>query len=330
MEALLIVAGVILTVLGWLWLWLRIAQIHWLLALASAVPPLALLSGLYNWRQTVLPLLTLGAGFAVLGGGLWQLGQAQPEQLERLLRGQWSDELLLSGDADRLQGQLQGQAFVAEQALFRRGVLTLRQGRDFIASKEIRLDLSSHGPALLGERFALDILPTDSGSLPMVEVLWQDVQAAQPQARRIARGYTLRLQLLRLDGDLQGQLYLSLPSRLATTVSGNFHVAAADEQPDPLWLQAIEGSAGNLEPEQADVQQAEGDSDFSLVLLLVDPQTYLQRTFHVETAAGRQVRGKFQGINEEGELLLRQRVKGSGFVVFQIVPDEIVQIRLEN
>ena len=50
----------------------------------------------------------------------------------------------------------------------------------------------------------------------------------------------------------------------------------------------------------------------------------------LETVAGRQLDGEFQGINEEGELLIRRRVGKSGFAVFHVMPDEVSQILLLN
>lgn len=330
MSALLILGGLLLSLLGWLWLWLRVAREHWFWALAGVFPPLALLSGVLNWRVVWLPLLVFLTGLGALSGGLWQLWLAQPEQLERLVRGQWSDYPVVAGQ-DQLQGSLQGQSFVPDRVRFQQGVLSLPQGQDFIASKEVRLDLSAYGAALLDEQFTLDILPTDRGELPMIEVLWRDAATGQPQARRIVHGYTLRLELQRQAEELKGQLYLSLPSQLATMLNGSFTVAAADEQPDPLWSFQEESVADSPRPvEQQAVQQDGMSENFTLERLLADPEAYLYRTLYIETTAGRQVRGQFQGINEDAELLIRQVVKAPGFVVFQVAPVEIAQIRLEN
>lgn len=328
MTALLILGGAALGLLGWLWLWLRTARIHWIWVLTGALPPLALLSGLFNWRAAWLPLLVFLAGFGTLGGGLWQLWQTQPEQLERLLRGQWTE--YPAADDGQLQGQLQGQAFVPDRIRFQRGVLSLPQGQDFIASKEIRVDLSGYGAALLDERFTLDILPGDRGRLPMIEVFWQDAASGQPQARRVSHGYTLRLELQRQPEGLQGQLYLSLPVQLATQVSGSFHVVAADELQDPLWSQSAGKDDTSEQQGSAATQQQEKTDGFTLEKLLASPPEYLHQTLHIETTAGRQIRGDFQGINEDGELLIRQMVKAPGFVIFQVLPAEIGEIRLEN
>src|SRR5690554_7400476 len=186
MAALLILGGMVLCLLGWLWLWQRTAREHWVWALTGVLPPLALLSGLINGRVALLPLLVFVSGLGILAGGLWQLGQTQPQQLERLLQGHWKE--LADSDADVLQGQVQGQAFLPDQVSFRRGILVLRQGQDFIASKEVRLDLSAYGATLLDEHLKLDILPTDSGDLPLVEVFWQDARTGQrSEERRVGK-----------------------------------------------------------------------------------------------------------------------------------------------
>jgi hypothetical protein len=132
-----------------------------------------------------------------------------------------------------------------------------------------------------------------------------------------------------VDDGLQGQLYLSLPSRLAAFVSGRLHIEAAEVQPDPLWKLAIEAPVSQQET-QLQAEKSTDVNKFSLERLLSDPDVYLHQTVQIETLAGRQIRGQFQGLNEGGELLIRQMVKAPGFVVFQVAPAEIGQIRLES
>lgn len=328
MSALLILGGLLLCLPGWIWLWLRTAREHWFWALVGAFPPLALLSGLLNWRAAWLPLLVFLAGLGTLGGGLWQLWQTQPEQMERLLRGQWAE--YPAANSDLLQGRLQNQAFTPGRIRFLHGTLSLAQDTDFLAGKEVRLDLSAFGTALLGERFVLDILPTDRGELPVITLLWQDRASGLLQTRHISHGYTLQLEFERQPEGLQGRLYLSLPAQLATLVSGSFHVAAVDEQQDPLWNQSVEEQGNSEQQEPVATQTQEKTDSFSLEQLLAEPSAYLHQTLRIETATGRQVRGDFQGINDDGELLIRQMIKAPGFVVFQVIPAEISQIRLEN
>lgn len=328
MTALLILGGTVLAVCGWLWLWWRSVRIHWFWALAGALPPLALLSGLLNLRRSLLPLLVHIAGLVLLAGGLWQLWQTGPQQFTRLMQGQWSEQDQANGTADRLQGQLQGQLFVPEQALLKQGILILRAGQEFIASKEIRLDLHHYSEALQNEVFTLDILPTDDGELPVIELLWQDPQSGQPQTRRVVRGYTLSLYLQRQTGGLTGQLYLSLPAGLATLVRGSFHIAVADELPLPKEKTAED------KPLEAESVVPETENAllpvFTLERLLSHPQNYLHQSLYVETVAGRQVRGEFAGMSDEGELLVKQVIKAPGFVIFRVQPGEISQITLDE
>lgn len=321
MTALLILGGVALAVLGWCLLWWRSVRVHWGWALAGVLPPLALVSGLLNLRHNVVPLLVHVAGVVLLGGGLWQLWQTEPQQFARLLQGQWSDQVM----TEELAGRLQGQAFVPEQVVLKQGVLILREGQDFIASKEIRLDLRHYGPALHAKEFALDILPTDSGEQPVIELLWQNSQTGQPEVRRIVRGYTLSLELQQQAHGIQGQLYLSLPSRLATLVRGGFQVTTAGEQPLALATQPEEA-----EPEQSSLQAENTSPAFSLARLSSQPQDYLRQTLYIETNTGRQIRGEFEGINDEGQLLVKQLVKAPGFAVFRVAPGEISRIELEQ
>lgn len=327
MTALYILGGAALAVPGWVWLWLRIARQHWVWGIAGVLPPAALLGGLLNARDALLPLLLHMAGLGLLGFGLWQLWQEQPEQLERLLQGQWSENVVSLESDGQLQGQLQGQPFLLERAGLQQGMLVLRQGQGLIANREIRIDLSSHGRALMAPTFGTDVLPNDSGELPQVELLWQEKLSGQPRALRLSRGYTLSLSLERLPaGGLSGKLYLSLPARQATVISGSFLVSAADEQPDPAWLQPVEEIevVEQVEPEVVPVPV------FSLSRLRSRPHEYLQRELYIETSSGHLVRGKFQGINESGQLEIKQMVKSPGFVVFRVAPADVQVIRLQQ
>lgn len=328
MTALMILGGAMLAVCGWLWLWWRAQSTHWLWALAGVLPPLALLSGLLNLRRSLLPLLVHGVGLGLLAGGLWQLWQSEPQQFTRLVQGHWSEPDQASASAERLQGQLQGQLFVPEQVLLQQGILILRAGQEFIANQEIRLDLRPVGSALQGEELVLDILPTDNGALPIIELLWQDPQSGQPQTRRVVRGYTLTLSLRRQADGLTGQLYLSLPAGLATLVRGSFQRVVADD-----WLPPNEEPALDKSPNIAAAEPAAdlaAQSVFSLQRLLSQPQDYLRRSLYVETQSGRQLRGEFAGLSEEGELLVKQMVRAPGFVIFRVLPSDISRINLRE
>ena len=326
MTALYILGGAALAVPSWIWLWLRIAGQHWTWGVAGVLPPAALLGGLLNARAALLPLLVHIAGLGVLGFGLWQLWQEQPEQLERLVKGQWSEQVVALESDGHLQGQLQGQPFVLERAELQQGMLVLRQGQGLIANREIRIDLSGHGRALMASVFGTDVLPDDKGELPQVELLWQEQLTGQPRALRVSRSYTLSLSLERVPNGLVGKLYLSLPAHQATVVSGSFFISTADEQPDPEWLQPDE----NIEVEVQTEPEVVPVPVFSLSRLRTRPHEYLQRELYIETASGHRVRGKFQGINEAGQLEIKQMVKSPGFVVFRVAPSDVQTIKLQQ
>lgn len=326
MTALYILGGVVLAVPGWFWLWLRIAQQHWVWGIAGVLPPLALIGGLLHARAVLLPLLLHVAGLGLLGFGLFQLWQEEPEQLERLLQGQWSEQVVALDAAGHLQGQLQGQPFVLERTRLQQGVLVLSQGQGLIANREIRIDLAGYGRALMAPAFGADVLPNDRGELPLVELLWQDKLSGQPHALRLSHGYTLSLSLDRSAAGLSGKLYLSLPARQATAISGSFRIARADEQPDPEWLvpEAVVEVVQPVEPVTAPAPV------FSLARLQARPHEYLQNELYIETVQGRLVRGRFQGIHESGHLEIKQMLKAPGFVLFRVLPADVRVIRLQE
>ena len=69
-------------------------------------------------------------------------------------------------------------------------MLSLRQGHDFYAQRELQIRL----PAQPLGALRLDVLPEDGGALPEVELSWLQPEQDRPRARRL-RGYTLHLDL---------------------------------------------------------------------------------------------------------------------------------------
>jgi hypothetical protein len=121
----------------------------------------------------------------------------------------------------RLQGVLNGQAFNPQQAELINGVLSLREGQDFFARREVAIRFAQ--PVQGAVR--LDVLPQDSGKLPEVEISWLLPDQELPEARRLQRGYTLHLDLQPIPPNkLAGKFHLVLPARFSTTLSGDIEL----------------------------------------------------------------------------------------------------------
>ena len=67
---------------------------------------------------------------------------------------------------------------------------------------------------------------------------------------------------------------------------------------------------------------------FSLEALLRNPNRYQNLTMRVQTERGNSAEGRFQGIDPDGRILLRQRLSGQGEVSYRLRPEEIRRIEL--
>jgi hypothetical protein len=120
-----------------------------------------------------------------------------------------------------LHGELNGQPFLPQQGELFGSVLSLREGQDFFASRELVIRLQQPVTGAL----RLDVLPGDQGPLPEIEVSWLLPEQELPEARRLSHGYTLHLNLQPLPPNkLAGDFHLVLPAQFKTTLSGRIEV----------------------------------------------------------------------------------------------------------
>src|SRR5690606_30590229 len=112
---------------------------------------------------------------------------------------------------------LNGQPFSPQQGELVDGVLTLREGQDFFARREVVIRM----PQPVSGAVNLDVLPTDIGNIPEIEISWLLPEQELPEARRVRHGYTLHLALVPLaPNKLAGDFHLVLPPQFKTTLSG--------------------------------------------------------------------------------------------------------------
>ncbi|MDE3736646.1 MFS transporter [Pseudomonas resinovorans] len=223
MVALLILGGLLLIVTGLVWLVMLAFGTSLLWGFGSLLPPVTLAYVLNHWR-TARKAVALGAmGFIPLVVGLTMLAAQDPERLQSIISLRWlGDEPQAASELDiRLNGELNGQRFSPLQAELVDGILSLREGQDFYARRELTIRVGNLPKGAL----RLDVLPQDPGPQPEVEISWLLPEQELPEARRIPRGYTLHLDLQPVAPNrLAGDFHLVLPPKFATTLTGHLEV----------------------------------------------------------------------------------------------------------
>lgn len=220
MDALLIVGGLLLILCGLLWLVSRAFATSLLWGIGSLLPPLTLLFILRHWQRASSALLLIGMGCIPLVVGLTQLASRDADRLAAILSLQWLQPAASETgglDMRRLHAEFNGRSFSPELGELIGGTLVLREGDDFFARRELSIRL----PSYRGGDLRVDVLPEDQGELPEIELSWLKPEQELPEARRIASGYTLHLDLRAVEPNLlRGSLHLVLPPSYRTSLSG--------------------------------------------------------------------------------------------------------------
>ncbi|MFZ6048802.1 MFS transporter [Pseudomonas sp. CR3202] len=239
MVALLILGGLLLIVVGLVWLLMLAFGTSLLWGFGSLLPPVTLAYVLYHWRNARKAVVLGAMGFIPLVVGLTMLAAQDPERLQAILSLRWlGEEQKVASELDiRLKGELNGQRFSPLQAELVDGILSLREGQDFYARRELIIRIGNQPEGAL----RLDVLPQDPGPQPEIEISWLLPEQELPEARRIPRGYTLHLDLQPVAPNrLAGDFHLVLPPRFATTLSGHLelytdHLRYRDDQVDTTY-----------------------------------------------------------------------------------------------
>lgn len=217
MDALLILGGVLLTLVGLVWL-VSLAfgtSLFW--GIGSLLPPITLAYVVRHWNVARKAMLVIGLGFIPTIVGLSLLAARDPDRLTAIFSLQWLPQEVKPELATELRGQLNGRTFKPQYGELINGVLTLRAGTEFFAQQEV----SIHLPEAESGALALDVLPDDEGELPVIHLSWLEPGRELPESRRITRGYTLHLNLVpEAPNRLRGDFHLVMPPHFATSLSG--------------------------------------------------------------------------------------------------------------
>ncbi|WP_252275281.1 MFS transporter [Pseudomonas subflava] len=225
MDALLILGGLLLMVAGLVWLVMLAFSTSLLWGWGSLIPPITLVYVLRHWRTARKAVVLVGLGGIPLVVGMVLMASQDAARLEAILSLRWLKEAP-KAPAElniRLHGELNGQPFSPQYAELVDGVLSLREGEDFFARREVKIRL----PQAQKAPVQLDVLPADEGPLPEVEISWLLPEQDLPEARRLDKGYTLHLDLQALPPNkLQGDFHLVLPPSFKTSLSGRLELFA--------------------------------------------------------------------------------------------------------
>lgn len=239
MDALLILAGLLLLIASVFWLIGRAFSTSLFWGCGTLLPPGWLIFAIRYWNRARSCLLLAGVGAMLLIVGFSMLAQRDPQKLQQLLSLEWTTEPQAAPGALQLQlqGELSGLSFQPEMAELIDGVLTLSEGDD-LSRRQLRIHLDRQPEQSL----RLDLLPEDRGRLPVIELSWVTPDNPLPQAVRVTHGYTLYLELAPgRPNRMQGNLHLILPGDLATSISGALEVYTSrlrylsDDQIDPRF-----------------------------------------------------------------------------------------------
>lgn len=219
MDALLILGGLLLILVGLLWLVARAFATSLLWGCASLLPPLPLLFIVRHWRRARSAVALMGMGCIPLVVGLTLLANHDPDRLDAILSLHWlePEPKVASGLDIRLRGEFNGKPFAPQLGELADGALVLREGDDFA-----RRELSIRLPDYRGGDLRLDVLPEDRERLPDIELQWLLPEQDLPEVRRITAGYTLHLDLQAVPPNLlRGAFHLVLPPAYRTSLSGD-------------------------------------------------------------------------------------------------------------
>lgn len=182
MDALLILGGLLSILFSLVWLVMLAFGTSLLWGFGSLLlPPITLAYIAAHWRTARKAVMLLALGIIPLVVGLTMLAYRDPERLHALLSLDWAKpEKQAPGElAIHLRGELNGEPFLPQQAELIDGVLSLREGQDFFARREVSIRLPSQPEGDV----RLDILPEDPGSKPEVEISWLLPEQELPEAQ---------------------------------------------------------------------------------------------------------------------------------------------------
>lgn len=328
MPALLIISGLLLIVLGWLWVAVaaRKLPIGRLLLAILAAPLTLILRGRGYAR---LPRLLMAAGLILLLAGGALLQREQPERFTQLLAGEWATP---TSRGAGIGGELMGQPFNPERIFWRGNDLIMEEGPPQRIRRALTLRFD---PAMLQSGLrTIDRLPGDTGPWPELLLQWHTGALNQPGLLRVTEDYTLSLDFIPLSSAaMQLRLRLHLPTKPATLLNGETSMAAP-----PDWLARLQ------EPAAAPAPVAQSESpiarprqeeqsrpqwqDLSVLAVLDEPEFFIGQQLRLTTQAGRRYEGRLKAISDDRRIVLAQN-SGANQVDYHFRPNDVAELQVQ-
>ena len=130
-------------------------------------------------------------------------------------------------DAPPAGGRLHGRDFRVEGAAIEGGILSLRQGEDFFADRELMVFLFLDDREIpAGRRFEVGSVAQRGSLTPHLHLKWRDDVEQMPDTHIVMNDYRMTLEFGDVTGrTLPGWIELEIPGQPATRVSGGFEAA---------------------------------------------------------------------------------------------------------
>lgn len=121
-------------------------------------------------------------------------------------------------------GRLQGRDFRVEGATIENGILSLRQGADFFADRELMVFLFLDDREIpAGRTFDVGPEAAPSTLTPQLHLKWRDDATQMPETNIVMNDYRMTLEFGEVvDRKLPGRIELTVPGQPATKVAGRF------------------------------------------------------------------------------------------------------------
>jgi hypothetical protein len=327
MPALLIISGVFLIVLGWLWLAVAARKLpirRFLLAILAA--PLTLVLRGLGYARFPRLLMVTGLLLALAGAALLQ--REQPERFVQLLAGEWAAP---SNSGIGIDGELMGQPFNPERIFWRGNDLVIEEG----PPQRVRRALTVRfDPASLkaGTR-TIDRLPGDSGAWPELLLQWHTGALTQPGLLRVAKDYTLSLDFVPSSGTtMLLRLRLHLPTSPATLLYGEASIKTTPDwlagSPQPAVAPAASPlPESSIAPAVDRAQSRPQWQNVSILAVLSEPELFIGQQLRFTNQAGRRYEGRLKAISDDRRIVLAQN-NGANQVDYHFRPTDVVDLQV--
>jgi len=197
-----------------------------------------------------------------------------------------------------------------------------------------RLELFSDGLRYEGGRVNRQIDSVDTISYVIQDYLERRFATRQVQLQPLGNLSFLQPSIdlnvqARINGELQQlPIMLQKQDRRGWQVATDTFPALPSVAPQPVaQVKPAAVKAAEVVPERVS-RPLDRRVRFSLDGLLRSPNRYQNLSMRAATERGNSAEGRFQGIDQDGRIILRQRMSGQGEVSYTLRPEEVTRIEL--